>query len=213
MRRLPVFFAILGVALACSKHAEKISFSPKGTHGFLDRVWTVVESPGGSGDLYAFLSDGTFIRAAKEASPDVGKWSWDGKQLSLLWAANPYTADIDSLTDSYLRLTFHFMNKSFDVGLVPATASMPDTTRAVEFDPAQASIIAHGTKPTWLLHIDGDHSTLRMMGRTESYVDGEWTQQEPAYWDYSSRRTFPAGEGTLEFHLSSAMCVRQHEWR
>ncbi len=87
------------------------------------------------------------------------------------------------------------------------TATMSDTTHAVEFDPAEASISANGNNPTWLLFIDGERAVLRIAGSTESYVGGEWTQQEPAYWDYNARRASAEGGSMLDFHLSSATCV------
>jgi uncharacterized membrane protein len=206
MRRSSVFLAILGITLACSRHADKTSLPPKATSGFLDRVWTVVESPGGSGDLYVFLSDGTFIRAAKEAVPDVGKWSWDGKQLSLLWAANPYTADIDSLTDSYFKLTFHFMDRSFDVGLVPATASMPDTTRTVEFEPAHSSISAMGHNPAWLVSVDGDRATFRTAKYGTLSYTGEWFDEEPNVWFFDGRPESGAETDHITLTIRQEIC-------
>src|SRR5712675_439144 len=111
MRRLLVFCTISVLALACSRQRGNEPATPI---SFTNRVWAVVESPGGPGDLYVFLSEGTFIRASEGGGPDVGKWSWDGKQLTVLWSTLPYTADIDSLTDSYFKLTFHLVSRSFD---------------------------------------------------------------------------------------------------
>jgi uncharacterized membrane protein len=209
MRRSLVFCAMLGVALACSRQREsEPASSPPVKAGFVDRVWTVVESPGGPGDLYVFLSDGTFVKAAKEAVPTVGKWSWDGKQLTVIESALPYTADIDSLTGTYLKLTIHFMNKSYVVGLVPATPSMPDTVRTVEFNPAQASINAMGKNPAWLFAVDNDRAMLRTAkDGTLYYEDGEWVQDCAAVWDYSAHRKFAGGEETIEMQLSTETCV------
>ena len=177
------------------------------TVGFVDRVWTVVESPGGPGGLYVFLSDGTFVKAAKEAVPDVGKWSWDGKRLTVIESALPYEADVDSLTESYFHITIHFMERSFGVGLVPAGASMPDTTRAVEFDPARASISVHGDNPAWLFSIDNDRAMLRMGGKTAQFTGGEWVRDCASVWDYSAHRSHNGSEEIIEMQLSTSMCV------
>ena len=169
--------AMLLVACACSQERTPgPASSARANAGFVDRVWTVVESAGGPGDLYVFLSDGTFIRTSKGAVPSVGKWSWDGTRITYVESVLPYQAEIDSLTESYFRFTIHFMDQSWELGLVPATASMPDTTQTVEFDPAQASIIAMGKNPTWLFTVDNDQAMLRMSRRTIKYTNGEWVQ-------------------------------------
>lgn len=196
------------LACACSqKGASERDPSPAATPGFVDRVWTVVESPGGPGGNYVFLSDGTFVKSAKEAAPVVGKWSWDGKRLTVIESALPYEADVDSITESYLHITIHFMGRSFPVGLVPADASMPDTTRAVEFDPARASISVHGSNPAWLFSIDNDTATLRMDRKTIRFTGGEWVQDCASVWDYSAHRLHSGSEETIEMQLSTATCV------
>lgn len=208
MRRWLVFFAMLGVALACSRHRENEPVSaPRVKAGFVDRVWTVVESPGGPGDRYVFLSGGTFVRTAPDIESTAGKWSWDGKQLTVIEDALPYTADIDSLTDSYLKLTIHVMDKSYVVGLVPATPAMPDTARAVEFDPTHASIIVTGKNPAWLFTIDNDRAMLRMGRNSLDYERGEWMRADPAVWDYSAHRMFAGGEERIEMEITTAACV------
>jgi uncharacterized membrane protein len=154
-----------------------------------------------------FLSDGTFVKAAREAVPTVGKWSWDGKQLTVIETALPYQADIDSLTSSYFKITIHFMEREYQVGLVPATATMPDTTRTVEFDPAQASIIATGDNPAWLFKVDNDKAMLRMNRTTVFFTDGEWVQDCASVWDYTAYRTYEGGRETIELQLSTKTCV------
>jgi uncharacterized membrane protein len=208
MRRWVVFCAMLGVALACSRQRGNAPVSvPTVRAGFLDRVWTVVESPGGSGDRYVFLSGGTFVRTAPDIESTAGKWSWDGKRLTVIEDALPYTADIDSLTNSYLRLTIHVMDKSYLVGLVPATPSMPDTTRAVEFDPTRASIIVTGKNPAWLFTVDNDRAMLRMGRNSLDYERGEWVQEDPAVWGYSAHREFGGRDERIEMELTTATCI------
>jgi len=207
MRYRLLLFAVALLISACTHRAPKQP-APAPV-GFLDKVWTVVESPGGSGDLYVFLSDGTFVRAAKEAVPDVGKWSWDGKQLTVLWNTLPYTADIDSLTESYFGLTFHLMNRSFEIGLAPATASMPDTTRTVEFDPTEASINASGDNPAWLLEVENDRAWFRTALYGTLNYDGEWLMEEPRAWVWEGHRQTTTGDETISFHLREATCEEE----
>lgn len=207
MKRNLVAAALL-LLVACSRNETERSPArePASDAGFVDRVWTVVESPGGPGELYVFLSDGTFIKAAKDAVPDVGRWSWDGRQLTIVETALPYTADIDSLSGSYFGITIHFMNRAYRVGLAPAGASMPDTTRTVEFDPARARIIATGIGPAWVCEIENDRAELRMGGRTMYFAGGEWMQDCASVWDYSAHADLDGSEETLELQLSTATC-------
>ena len=65
--------------------------------------------------------------------PTVGKWSWDGKHLTVIETALPYQADIDSLTSAYLGITIHFMEREYHVGLVPATGTERSDPKAVLF--------------------------------------------------------------------------------
>lgn len=206
MRYVRLLLATLVVTLACSReHRDQRAPTPV---GFLDKVWTNAEFPNGDSDLYVFLSDGTFIQAAKGGAPEFGKWGWDGRQLSVLWTQLPYTADIDSLTDSYFKLTFHLRNRSFEVGLVPAQASMPDTTHVVEFDPRNASIHASGDNPTWLFIVENDRATLRMMRTTLRY-EGFWAQEEPGAWEWDGKRPTENGFERISLDLREEACTKE----
>ena len=121
--------------------------------------------------------------------------------------ALPYQADIDSLTNSYFGITIHFMEREYHVGLVPATATMPDTTHTVEFDPTQARIIASGHDPAWLFTVDNDKATLRMNRTTVVFTDGQWVRDCASVWDYSAHRTHEGGRETIELQLSTETCV------
>jgi uncharacterized membrane protein len=206
------FYAVvtlLTTGLACSReHSGAGTATTQPPTGFLDKVWTVVESPGGpSGDLYVFLSGGTLVIASKEGVPTTGKWSWDGSKLTMIESALPYEADIDSLTDATFRIRIHQMGKSYDVAFVPATPSMPDTTHAVEFNPTRARIIAMGHNPTWLFTVDNDRAMLRTRDGSLNYVDGEWVQDCAAVWDFEAHRKYDGGEETVSFEISTSICV------
>lgn len=207
MKRLRCVACILAMVACSRQNASTPAPAPERAAGFVDRVWSLVESPGGGGELYVFLSDGTFVRAAKEARPDIGKWSWDGKRITYTQDALPYEADIDSLTDSYFRITVHFMEQSFVLGLVPATASMPDTTRTVEFDPASSRINVWGNNPTWLFSIENDRATLRMDRKSVSFTGGEWVRDCAAVWGYTATARHDGIEETIEMELSTSNCV------
>jgi uncharacterized membrane protein len=198
--------ALIGMACA-TRDSRDATEAPHAGPGFVDKVWTVVESPGGPGGIYVFLSDGTFIRTAKGAGPEIGKWSWDGEQLTIGESALPYQADIDSLSDSFLGLNVRVMSQSYRLRLVTAIPSMPDTTREVVFNPASASIIANGNNPTWLCHIDNERASLRMGRMTLEFTDGQWVQDCASVWDYTARMDFGGREETLNLQLSTASCV------
>lgn len=205
MRYLRLSLTILVLIVACSREHREKATAPA---GFLDKVWSNAEYPGSDSDLYVFLSDGTFIQASKDGAPEFGKWGWDGKQLSVIWNELPYTADIDSLTDSYFKLTFHLRNRSFEVGLVPATSSMPDTTHVVEFDPRNASIHASGSSPTWLFIIENDRATLRML-RTNLRFEGFWEHEEPGAWVWEGERPTENGVDRISMTLREDACAQE----
>ena len=206
MRYPTLSLLVLVLATACSR--EQQTQPAPAPAGFLNKVWTNAEFRGDESDLYVFLSDGTFIRASKGGGPDFGRWGWDGKQLSVIWSELPYTADIDSLTDSYFKLTFHLRNRSFEVGLVPATASLPDTTHVAEFDPTLASIHASGSNPTWLFIVENDHATLRMMRTTLRY-EGSWGQEEPGAWEWDGKRQTENGVERISLDLREEACAQE----
>jgi len=204
MRRLLVFCAISMLALACSRQRGN---EPVALSSFTNRVWTVVESPGGPGDLYIFLSNGTFIRAYEDGGPDTGKWSWDGKQLTVIWSTLPYTADIDSLTDSYFKLTFHLVSRSFDVALVPAAPSMPDTTHTAEFEPTEAMVDASGQNPAWLFLVRNDRAMFRTAKYGTLNYEGQWEAEEPNAWEWDGHRQTSTGEERITLDLRQDGCT------
>jgi uncharacterized membrane protein len=204
MRRLLAFFTISVLAVACSRQRGN---EPAALSTFTNRVWTVVESAGGPGDLYIFLSEGTFIRASEGGGPDIGKWSWDGKQLTVLWDTMPYTADIDSLTDSYFKLTFHLVSRSFDVALVPAIPSMPDTTHTAEFEPTEAVVNASGQNPAWLFSVKNDRASFRTAQYGTLNYDGEWAAEEPNAWEWDGHRQTPTGVERVTLDLRQEGCT------
>jgi nitrous oxide reductase len=70
MRRSLLIATMVLQLSACSQHgAREQGSAPAAGAAFIDKVWTVVDAPGGPGDLYVFLSDGTFVKTAREAVP------------------------------------------------------------------------------------------------------------------------------------------------
>jgi len=177
---------------------------------FVNKVWTVTDSPGGpSGELYVFLSDGTLVIASEEGRPVLGRWSQDGAGLTMVEEALPYKVDILTLNDTEFRIRNHNALGTFELGFAPASQAMADTTRPVEFNPNERWISAHGSNPAWLLTVDGDTAHFRSAAtRSLVYTDGSWEQQDSPSWEFYAHRKLPeGGEETLTLTITQSVCV------
>jgi uncharacterized membrane protein len=205
----PIAATLVAVVLASSvREPAQRPVAPSPPAGFLDKVWMVTDSPAGKTmDRYVFLYDGTYVVASKDGAPRVGKWSWDGFKLTMMDDALPYQAEILSLSDSTFEIRIRHMGRNFDVAMIPATASMPDTTRDVEFDPSNASIIADGENPAWLFTVDNDAAMLRTARDGTLRFEGEWYAECAAVWTWEGRRVDESGEESIELTISTATCV------
>jgi len=204
--------AILCTLIACSDRdtgretASQTAESPR--IGFVNKVWKVVESPAGAtGDLYVFLSDGTFVKAAPEAVPELGKWNFDGAILKMIEGGLPYDVDILALDESEFRIRCRHQQGSYELRFVPAESSLP--VRPVEFDPAEHSIIAYGSEPAWLVHVDGATASLRSPAEGSLYyTGGVWEPEDASSWSYDARRAYENGEDTLSLIIRTERCVK-----
>jgi uncharacterized membrane protein len=204
--------AILCTLVACSdrdtgrKTASENAASPR--IDFVNKVWKVVESPAGpTGDLYVFLSDGTFVRAAPEAVPQVGKWNYEGESLKVIEGGLPYDVDILALDDSGFRIRCRHQQGSYELRFVPAEPSLP--VRRVEFDPAEHSISAHGSDPAWLVSVDGATASLRSAAEGSlDYAGGVWEGEDASSWRYDAFRAFEGGDDTLSLIIRNESCIR-----
>ena len=201
---------LICAAEPCSSGERPDSSSALQPTRLVNRVWAVAESPGGpSGDLYVFLSEGTFVRASAEAAgPIVGRWSWDGRKLTISETSMPYTAEILSLTDTEFRFRAAYWGLgSGEVLLVPAPQSMPDTTRRVAFDPSEYEVIAQGDDPGWLLIVKGGVARMRTREGNSVYTGGSWEGEDAHTWIFTASRHGAGGDEILSLTISTERCV------
>ena len=96
----------------------------KAAAGFVNKVWTVRESPGvARGTLYVFLSEGTLLITSPNSRPALGKWSYDGKILTMIEESIPYKVDILTLTADEFKILSHNPGGVLEITLVPAPQS------------------------------------------------------------------------------------------
>jgi hypothetical protein len=90
---------------------------------FVNRVWRVAESPTvTTGDLYAFLSDGTLVITSNTATPALGSWRQDDSGLTMIQEGISYKVDVVSLTDAEFRLHVNDPGGGVSLRLVRADA-------------------------------------------------------------------------------------------
>jgi uncharacterized membrane protein len=210
--RVSIVFIIAAV-FGCNQgdsDQESDSASPAAAQAaFVNKVWSVVESPAGAtGELYVFLSTGTLVIASPEARPSLGRWSWESGGLTMVEGGLPYNADIVALEDSVFSIRIRNMGKSWDLRLVPAGHAMPDTTRAVEFNPAENRILADGKEPFWHLEVDGSSALLYTRGEKRAqYDDGVWIQVDAPSWQYEAQRKRGDRKEVLQLTITRSLCV------
>lgn len=203
---------LIAAAFGCNRRdADQSRTDAIGAGGvpFVNKVWSVVESPSGAtGELYVFLSTGTLVIASPEAVPSVGRWSWDSGALTMIEGGTPYSAEIVALKESELSIRVHNMGKSWDLRCVPARHSIPDTMRSVEFNPADHTVLADGREPFWHLQVDGGSALLFTSDQKRvQFANGEWTQLDAPSWQYEARRERAGGEQVLTLTITSSLCT------
>jgi len=118
---------VAGVCLAvCGERPGQTATRAADTKaaGFVNKVWTVRESPGvAAGTLYVFLSEGTLVITSPNSRPAFGKWSYDGKILTMIEEDIPYKVDILKLTADEFKILSHNPGGTLEITLVPAPQS------------------------------------------------------------------------------------------
>lgn len=102
---------------------------PAGRPTFINRVWQVADSTGhASGDLYAFLGEGTLVVASATGKPSLGRWSGTTDSLTLVEQGAAHVVEVLGLTATTFRIRSHHPRGTVDLLLVPAPgrASTPN---------------------------------------------------------------------------------------
>jgi hypothetical protein len=100
--------------------------SAKAPAGFVNRVWTVRESPGvAAGTLYVFLSEGTLVVTSPNSRPALGKWTFDRKILTMVEEGISYRVDILALTAEEFKILSHNPGGALEITMVPAPVPEP----------------------------------------------------------------------------------------
>ena len=123
-------FAIaLAAALAagCGERpapAANPATSSKAPVSFVNKVWSVRESPGvAAGTLYVFLSEGTLVITSPNSRPALGKWTYDQKILTMVEEGISYKVDILTLTADEFKILSHNPGGALEITMVPAPSS------------------------------------------------------------------------------------------
>ena len=94
---------------------------PPASASFVNRVWSVSESPTISkGQLYVFLSDGTLVLASNGNKPAFGQWQQDGADLVMIEEGQRYKTEVLMATENILQLRLHNPGEPVEMTLVPA---------------------------------------------------------------------------------------------
>ncbi|MBP9198525.1 MAG: hypothetical protein KBF47_00840 [Gemmatimonadales bacterium] len=103
--------------------------APVGRPTFINRVWQVADSTGtASGDIYAFLGEGTLVVASARGKPALGRWSGTTDSLTLVEQGVSHPVEVLGLTHTTFRMRSHHPGGTVDLLLVPAPgrASAPN---------------------------------------------------------------------------------------
>jgi heat shock protein HslJ/uncharacterized membrane protein len=126
---------------------------PAGDPSFVNRVWAVAESQQVEpGSLRVFLSDGTLVMAAPQATPAFGAWRIGNGRLTITEEGREYPTDILALSDYAFRIRMHSPGEPVEILFEPAKSLPMDsiadekpagvTTRAAT---AQTTVALWGT--------------------------------------------------------------------
>jgi uncharacterized membrane protein len=98
-------------------------------------------------------------------------------------------------------------SKSVPTTQQPAGRAASDTTRSVEFNPAELKISAKGTEPFWNVDVEGDTAHLQTPDEGNLYyAGGVWKQGDTSGWVYEARRKHADGEETLTLTITKQQC-------
>lgn len=93
---------------------------------FLNKVWKVEKSTGVQlGQVYVFLSDGVLLITSGTSIPTLGRWTFDGTQLTMIEEGLPHKVDILAQSDDRLSIRIHSPGPPLDISLVRVTTPGP----------------------------------------------------------------------------------------
>jgi hypothetical protein len=96
--------------------------APAAPASFINRVWSVAESPSvAPGQLYVFLSEGTLVIASATGTPTLGRWQEEGGELQMIEEGQPAVVDVLNLTATEFKIKIHGPGEPIDMTLVPAS--------------------------------------------------------------------------------------------
>lgn len=129
MRRALAAAALLAVGGCAGPAPEPAAEAPAATvlpPRIENRVWARVDSAGApTGELYAFLGQGTLVIASTTGTPLLGSWTRDGDGLRLVEEGTGYDTEILRLDHGELLLRSHHPGGTLELRLVPADTSYP----------------------------------------------------------------------------------------
>lgn len=89
--------------------------------GFVNKVWTVAESPQvAKGELRVFLEGGALVMASPNGTPAFGAWTYDDGRLAIVEDGVRYDVDILELTANSFRIRIHNPGEPVEILFAPA---------------------------------------------------------------------------------------------
>jgi hypothetical protein len=108
-----------GAATASS--AAPAGPAPAAPASFVNRVWTVAESPQvAAGETRVFLSNGTMVMTGPNSTPAFGSWQVTAGALRITEEGREYPADVAELTADVFRVRIRGPGEPVVIRFVPA---------------------------------------------------------------------------------------------
>jgi hypothetical protein len=99
---------------------------PEPPSGFVNRVWEVRQSEQvATGQLYAFLSDGTLVITAPGQKPALGTWSGSDSGLVMVEEGISHRVDVLEATGDTFRIRMHNPGTPVEITFAPAPVLAP----------------------------------------------------------------------------------------
>jgi hypothetical protein len=100
---------------------QVVASVPESPNGFVNRVWEVRQSPQiATGQLYAFLSDGTLVITSAGQKPSLGTWSQGDSGLVMVEEGISYPVDVLEMTGDTFRIRMHNPGTPVEITFGPA---------------------------------------------------------------------------------------------
>jgi hypothetical protein len=92
-----------------------------GPAGFVNRVWTVAESPQvAAGDTRVFLADGTMVMTGPNSTPAFGRWQMKDGGLVITEEGRDYPVDVLELTAEAFRIRIRGPGEPVEIRFTPS---------------------------------------------------------------------------------------------